>query len=247
MNNFLDWLALIPSKAWGNFQNADFVAGEVTSFAFVAAASAFATLGLSWFADRKFKGWMLEVAGHEEAAQTLYEDDVRRYLASDIELWKMVKGVGSGGYDIKLATGLKAIGTWLRVNQKSRVIEIDLEHAVSLGHATRRHAASRVPVAKGKVFFVTRHTGAARWAQLENLTFDEIIPHLDLSQTKIEAGDEVWGILPLHIAAEICKCGARYRHLDIAQTEATRGRDLTAEDMKTLNAKLEYYNILRSS
>lgn len=92
-------------------------------------------------------------------------------------------------------------------------------------------------------WFVTRHPGAQRWAQTQDLQVDHVVTHLDLAQ--LHAGDVVIGILPIQMIADICAMPARYLHLVLDVPAALRGVELSAEQMQTLGARIEGYEVRR--
>jgi CRISPR-associated protein Csx16 len=94
-----------------------------------------------------------------------------------------------------------------------------------------------------RTYFVTRHPGARDWARTEGIVVDELIEHLDTDS--IQAGDTVIGSLPVNLAAEVCARGGRYLHLTLPLPPELRGRDLTAEDMRRLGARVERFRIVR--
>ncbi|HHQ40896.1 MAG TPA: CRISPR-associated protein Csx16 [Chromatiales bacterium] len=51
--------------------------------------------------------------------------------------------------------------------------------------------------------------------------------------------------LPIHLAAEVCERGARYLHLRLEVPRELRGRELTADDLAALGARLEAYQVRR--
>jgi CRISPR-associated protein Csx16 len=92
-------------------------------------------------------------------------------------------------------------------------------------------------------FFVSRHPGAAAWAQAQGLAVDRLVAHLD--PAGVGAGDTVIGTLPVNLAAAICNKGARYLHLTLELPSDWRGRELSATDMAACGARLEEYRVLR--
>lgn len=92
-------------------------------------------------------------------------------------------------------------------------------------------------------YFVTRHPGARDWAQDEGVRVDQVVIHLD--PTSIEPGDTVIGSLPVNLAAEVCDRGGRYLHLSLDLPADLRGRELSAEDMRRVGARVEEFRILR--
>ena len=91
-------------------------------------------------------------------------------------------------------------------------------------------------------YFVSRHPGAIEWAAGQNLRIDHFDPHLDLAQ--VQAGDTVIGSLPVNLAARVCAAGAAYWHISLALPAELRGRELSAEELRTLGAKIEPFEVL---
>lgn len=91
------------------------------------------------------------------------------------------------------------------------------------------------------VWFVSRHPGAVDWAARQGLSVDRWAPHLDLAE--VAAGDTVAGTLPIHLAAQVCACGARYLHLSLDLPATWRGRELTADELAQAGARLEAYDV----
>jgi len=92
------------------------------------------------------------------------------------------------------------------------------------------------------IYFVTRHPGAHEWAAAEGLAVDTVLPHLD--PASIEPGDQVIGSLPVNLAAEVCARGGRYLHLSLDLPPALRGQELSIEQMRACNARIEEYQVL---
>jgi CRISPR-associated protein Csx16 len=92
-------------------------------------------------------------------------------------------------------------------------------------------------------YFVTRHLGAREWAQQRGITVDDLVDHLDMAQVK--DGDVVIGTLPVNLVAEVCARGGRYLHLSLGLPPEMRGKELSAEDMERLGARLEKYRVER--
>lgn len=91
-------------------------------------------------------------------------------------------------------------------------------------------------------YFVSRHGGAIDWASRHGV-MAERVAHLDIG--KIANGDIVLGTLPIQLAAEVNARGARYFHLEIDVPADLRGKDLSADDMERLGAKLTEFRIER--
>lgn len=90
-------------------------------------------------------------------------------------------------------------------------------------------------------YFVTRHGGARDWATAEGIQVDEQIDHLDTGD--IRPGDVVIGSLPVNLAAEVCVRGGHYLHLSLDLPTELRGRELTAEQMRACDARVEEFSI----
>ncbi|WP_374617059.1 CRISPR-associated protein Csx16 [Thauera aminoaromatica] len=90
-------------------------------------------------------------------------------------------------------------------------------------------------------WFVTRHPGAIEWARRRGLHIDRKISHLTLEE--ISPGDTVIGILPVHLAAQVCARGAHYLNLSLDLPAEARGRELSADELDACGARLEAYAI----
>lgn len=89
--------------------------------------------------------------------------------------------------------------------------------------------------------FVSRHPGAAEWAQTQGLVVDCLVTHLDPAD--VGPGDTVLGTLPANLAAAVCANGARYLHLTLDLPPDWRGRELSAAQMAACGARLEEYRV----
>lgn len=92
-------------------------------------------------------------------------------------------------------------------------------------------------------YFVSRHPGAVEWARRHGILAHHV-PHLAIES--IQAGDAVLGTLPVHQVARINARGAQYLHLEFDMPESLRGRDLSADDMEQLGARLQEYRVERA-
>lgn len=90
-------------------------------------------------------------------------------------------------------------------------------------------------------YFVSRHPGAIEWAARQSLNIDCVVPHLDL--TLVQPGDTVIGSLPVNLAAQVCAAGAAYWHLSLELPTELRGRELSADDLERLGARVEAFDI----
>ena len=92
-----------------------------------------------------------------------------------------------------------------------------------------------------KQYFITRHPGAYKWALRRG--FDvELVSHFD--PKCVESGDIVIGTLPIHLAAEVCGRGGKYFHLILDLTSDDRGKELSADRMEELGARVVEYRVL---
>lgn len=91
------------------------------------------------------------------------------------------------------------------------------------------------------IYFASRHPGARHWAVRNRLAVNHFVEHLN--PAVIAAGDTVIGSLPVHLAAAVCARGARYLHLSLELAREQRGRELGAEDMRGLGARLEEFRV----
>lgn len=90
-------------------------------------------------------------------------------------------------------------------------------------------------------WFVSRHRGAKDWAQEQGIAVDYVVEHLEMGA--VAAGDTVVGSLPVNLAAEVCRRGARYLHLSLELPRELRGKELTANDMRMCGACLEEFEV----
>lgn len=90
--------------------------------------------------------------------------------------------------------------------------------------------------------FVSRHAGALHWMQQHGPAFDRHVEHLDLSE--VAPGDRVIGTLPVHLAAQVCACGAAYWHLALQLPAQRRGQELGAAELQLLGATLERFHVV---
>lgn len=90
-------------------------------------------------------------------------------------------------------------------------------------------------------YFVSRHVGAVEWATRQRLTIERFVPHLDLAQ--VQSGDTVIGNLPVNLAAKLCAKGAAYWHLSLTLPTELRGRELSADELEQLGARVEAFEI----
>lgn len=94
-----------------------------------------------------------------------------------------------------------------------------------------------------RVFLVTRHRGAQDWLRLRLRGLQPIVKtHLD-DLDEIRPGDIVCGVLPLGLAAALCRRGVVVICIDVDMPEALRGQELDAGTLDRLGARLTRYEV----
>ena len=89
-------------------------------------------------------------------------------------------------------------------------------------------------------YLVSRHPGTLEWFARQGLAIDKQVTHFD--PQNIQPGDEVVGILPIQLAAQVCEKGGRYFHLQLDVPFELRGQELSAQQLDELGAQVvEYY------
>lgn len=91
------------------------------------------------------------------------------------------------------------------------------------------------------IYLISRHAGAIDWAKQAGFRIDRVLGHLD--PEVLAPGDWVLGTLPVHLAAAVCECGARYFHLSLDLPEERRGTELSAEELRQFGARFEEYQV----
>jgi CRISPR-associated protein Csx16 len=92
-------------------------------------------------------------------------------------------------------------------------------------------------------YFITRHEGAKMWAEEEGFKIDVLMHHFD--PKKIQLGDRVLGTLPVNLVADVCQRGGVYYHLILNMPSELRGKELSAQDMRDCDARLEPYLVAK--
>ena len=95
----------------------------------------------------------------------------------------------------------------------------------------------------GQVLFVTRHKGAVEWVRRQGI-IAKMIDHLDEETIAgLQSGDMVMGVLPVSVVAEVMAQGARFLHLELQVPPELRGKELSADDLERMGAKLVEYEV----
>lgn len=74
---------------------------------------------------------------------------------------------------------------------------------------------------------------------------DRWVSHLQADE--VEFGDTVIGVLPMHLAAQVCAKGARFFALEIDMPAQCRGQELSSEMLDGFECTLQEYVVTRSS
>ena len=91
------------------------------------------------------------------------------------------------------------------------------------------------------IWFVSRHPGALEWAARQGLQIGRFATHLDPAE--VRGGDTVIGSLPVNLAAVVCQRGGRYLNLSVVVPAELRGKELGADQLERLGARLEEYDV----
>lgn len=94
-------------------------------------------------------------------------------------------------------------------------------------------------------YLITRHSGAIEWVVRQEIQVDQLVMHLN--PALIQPGDVVIGTLPFNLAAEVCARGGQFLNLTLDVPPQVRGRELSADDLEALGARLEAFQVLRVS
>jgi CRISPR-associated protein Csx16 len=92
-------------------------------------------------------------------------------------------------------------------------------------------------------WFVSRHPGAIEWVKRKPLAIDRFVSHMNPAEAR--PGDQVYGTLPLELAAEICRNGAHFFALRVSVHAEKRGFDLTADELEALKADFQEYRVIK--
>lgn len=92
-------------------------------------------------------------------------------------------------------------------------------------------------------FFISRHPGAIEWMKHQPIRVDRWLTHLNPQD--VREGDVVIGTLPIHLAFQVCRRGARFLALEITMPEEKRGIELGMSDMQGLDCRLDEYVITK--
>ena len=95
--------------------------------------------------------------------------------------------------------------------------------------------------------FISRHAGAREWIESKGFSIDNFITHATPEFfSALQVGDAVIGVLPVALAAKVCKAGATYYDIALPNLPAEwRGLELTPEQMSKAGATLSRYNIVK--
>ena len=91
-------------------------------------------------------------------------------------------------------------------------------------------------------FFISRHPGATAWASAR-FTAAVVLPEIDVA--RLAPGDCVYGVLPVDLACAVCERGARFFALVFDRKGATRGAEMSAEELELRGARFEEFFVER--
>jgi CRISPR-associated protein Csx16 len=83
--------------------------------------------------------------------------------------------------------------------------------------------------------FVSGHPGAVEWARRRGIMARHVV-HLDMDE--VTPGLRIIGTLPAHLIAQVTSRGADFYHLAMDARQGDRHRELPADEMEALNARL---------
>ena len=93
------------------------------------------------------------------------------------------------------------------------------------------------------IYLVTRHPGALQWLRDQVDEPAIHLTHLDNPEF-INAGDCVFGSLPVNKIAQLNRLGIRYLHLNIELPENLRGQELSSEQLRSMQACLREFVVI---
>ena len=91
--------------------------------------------------------------------------------------------------------------------------------------------------------FISRHPGAIEWMKQQPIHVDRWLTHLQIEDVK--PNDVVIGILPIHLACQVCELGARFCALEINMPSEKRGVELQAHELNGMDCTIKEYVITR--
>lgn len=92
-------------------------------------------------------------------------------------------------------------------------------------------------------WLVTRHQQAAAWLLAQGMVVDKVVTHLEPAD--LAPGDDVIGILPLHLIAQVCANGGRFFSLDLQVPPELRGQELDLAQMTACGAAITEYVVMK--
>src|SRR5688500_15880533 len=125
MSDYADAARDLLSKRWAQFFSSDWWADNLLNYVVF---TVLVTL-VVWLTQRArearkrrdYERWSLQILGYNDRAQSLYWEEVQRFLLSRFELWKFVKSVVSGTMIVTLRNADKAEEAgWLKIDYERR-------------------------------------------------------------------------------------------------------------------------------
>ena len=125
-----------------------------------------------------------------------------------------------------------------------KLVSLNVSDYSPYNHAHSIRARLYLLGAVMSIYLVSRHLGAVEWMNHMGHHYDKHLTHLD-NYDQLSAGDIVIGSLPINLAADLADRGVGYVHLSLSVPEHLRGRELSAEQLSHLDAKLEAFGVRR--
>ena len=81
------------------------------------------------------------------------------------------------------------------------------------------------------IHIVSRHPATIAWLDGYAAKGQHCLTHKQLCLSAIEPGDKVYGTLPLHLAAAVCKKGAAFHAVSLQIPRERNGEEIGADEI----------------
>lgn len=95
-------------------------------------------------------------------------------------------------------------------------------------------------------YFISRHSATAAWAEKQGLCIDTWLTHLSDS-SMLQAGDVVFGTLPIQLVAELTAKGVHYGHFSLTMPPHLRGVELDEATLAECDPKIVFFEVKESA